>query len=159
MKRVSALIAISLLAAAPAVASEPTGAPVDKASVGPEGKMGIQVANYAMDSLQGIVPQPKIFRLMLLAKQKALAAACDEFTLDDDKYKAAMAVALEDVTRLVSPSDANPALRKVLFGYGTLLGGELAIAAYNPASYCAAGRDLRTELAEDGSANIDVLKN
>jgi hypothetical protein len=159
MNRVSAIIAISIFAAVPAAASEPVGTPVDRASVGAEGKMGIQVANYAMDSLQGIVPQPKIFRLMLLAKQKALASSCEEFTIDDEKYKAAMAVALEDVTRLVSPSDANPALRKVLFGYGTLLGGELAIAAYNPASYCAAGRDLRAEMAEDGSANIDVLKD
>jgi hypothetical protein len=159
MKFVSAIIAISVLSAAPVSASEPTGAPVDRASVGPEGKMGIQVANYTIDSLQDILPQPKIFRLMLLAKQKALATACDEFTIEEEKYRAAMAVALEDVTKLTAESDANPALRKVLFGYGILLGGELAISAYNPASYCAAGHDLRAELAEDSGKNINVLMN
>lgn len=159
MKPVSAIIAISLLSAAPVAASEPTGAPVDRASVGPEGKMGIQVANYAIESLQGILPQPKIVRLMLLAKQKALATACEEFTIDDAKYSAAMTVALEDVIGLVNEGEANLALRKVLFGYGTLLGGELAISAYNPKSYCAAGHDLRAEIAEDGGANIYVLMN
>lgn len=160
MKIAHILSAAILIAAMPAMAVAQTeGTPVDRAAVGPEGKMGLQVTNYAFQTLKDVVPPQKTLRLLLIAKQRALATTCAEFDVDNDRFTSAMAVALEDVTKLTKPNEANLALRTTLFAYGTMVGGELAISAYNPDSYCANGRELRDELKEDPSANILILKD
>lgn len=160
MNLCTSILAVATLLVAPAAAgAQETGKPVDRASVGPEGKMGLQVTNYAFKVLEGTVPPGKTLRLMIIAKQRAIATACEEFDIDESRYQAAMTVALEDVAKLAKDGEANPALRKTLFAYGTMLGGELAISAYNPDKYCAYGKELRAELAEDKNANLLVFKD
>ena len=152
-----AILAAGMVPAAASAQEQPK--PVDRAAVGPEGKMGLQVTSFAFKSLEGVVPPGKLLRLMLIAKQRALATACEAHTVDEARYAEGMTIALEDVAKQSNPGENNPAVDKVMFAFATMLGGELAISAYNPDSYCAYGDELKAELGEKPEAKLLILKD
>jgi hypothetical protein len=43
-------------------------------------------------------------------------------------------------------------------GYYTVLGGQLAIAAYDPEAYCAAAAQVRAALGDDPDSQVSIWK-
>lgn len=153
------LVAVALPTGAHAQETNADVKLVDRASVGPEGKMNSQFTSFAFKSLEGLVPPGKILRLMFIAKQRALATACEQFDVDESRYRDAMAIALDEVIKLTKEGENNLAVDRAMFGYATLLGGELAVSAYNPDDYCANGIELKSELGEKPEAKLLILKD
>lgn len=144
-----------------------TGAPVDLASASPEARMNMAVTAHVFDyfvEFEGLLEVEDIFRLSLIAKMKALSMTCEGFDIDSVRYSAALGGVMGPLYRMShagdqpQPSD-NILVTIAMSGYSMLVGGNLAVAAYNPEGFCKAGEVLRAELIEDNAAHLVIWAN
>ncbi|TCM78376.1 hypothetical protein [Rhodovulum steppense] len=152
--RISAL-ACAMALAAPAFAEENT--PVDPAQIDPVTRMNNAVFELAIERVEKLLKPGDILRLMLVAQQKGLAINCAGYEVDDKRFGAVMQDIVKDITALTEQGQENLAFDIVIGSYQMALGGQMAVAAYDPAAYCAHGEELRTELAEDTEGRVWVL--
>lgn len=130
----------------------------------PKEQMAIAVMKHvAENNLEGLIEgdfeeAQLLLRLSLLAKQFAIAETCDGFELDNDRYVSVLNDTISPFSGLVEEGQNNLVTDRVMFGYGTLLGGELALASFDPDAFCAFGAQMRDEFGEnDAEGKILVL--
>lgn len=148
-------------------ATAQTGESVGRADLSPEARMNMAVSTYVFDSLgsyKDLMEPTDILKLAMIAKFKAIALTCEGFEIDEARYTAAMQGL---VGRLMTPSPGETGGRPTvnlpftiaMSGYSTLLGGNLAVAAYDPDAMCALGARLRTQMVEDGAKELLIWKD
>lgn len=152
--RISAL-ACAIALAAPALAEERT--PVDPADIDPITRMNNAVFDLAIERIEKLLEPGDILRLLLVAQQKGLALNCVGYEMDQDRFKGVMQDIVKDITALTEAGQDNLAFDMVIGSYQIALGGQMAVAAYDPKAYCAHGEELRAELAGDTEGLIRVL--
>lgn len=134
--------------------------PVPRTDLEPADRMAMHVMSYAFEHMADLIPPEKKLQLAMVAKQRAAADSCDGFEIDNQKYIAVMNATMADVVGLVEDGKENLVTDRVMFGFGMMMGGELALAAYDPEGYCAYGAELRAELEEDDKDGlVFVLKS
>lgn len=147
---------LAFACAVPAWAQDNT--PVPHSEVAAERRMGMQVNSQAFRMVENLLEPHMTLRLALVARQKAIAATCDGYEVDDARFAAVMAKALEKLSALTPEGQNNLPFDMALYAYFTMFGGELAIAAYDTARYCTEAESLRTEMAEDTEGLVSVWK-
>jgi len=93
MKPIRAVASALCLLFLAGAASAQTGEPVDRASLSPETRMNMAVANYAFDyqgSYKDLVTPSDILRLAMVAKFNVIALTCEGFEVDDARYNAVL---------------------------------------------------------------------
>lgn len=149
--------AASLASASLAFAQE--GEPVAKADVPPSERMSMAVGTHAIKQMGDLIAPEKKLMVLMIAKQRASAQVCEGFEVDQALFTAAMSDALSEVIGLVEEGQNNLPMDVVMFNYGVMVGGELALAAYDPSAYCAAAAEMRAEFqTEEGGDKLNVLK-
>lgn len=156
-------IAFAIGAASPAVALAQDAAsgetkPVARADVPVTARMGMHVSALVLEDLRQFVTDeqklgPMFLRLVLLAKQEAIGTNCTAFDLDKQQLLTLMKRTVQPLSEGVEKDVATSQLHRALRQYNTLLGGELAVFAYDPDGYCDAAAVLFKELGEDGGAD------
>lgn len=139
-----------------------TDAPVDRASTSPEARMNMAVTAHVFDyfvEYEGLLEADDVFLLSLVAKMKALSMTCEGFDLDRVRYTGVMADIIGPLYMMSAegeqpPPSGNALVTIAMSGYSMSVGGNLAVAAYNPDGFCAAGEVLRTQLAEDNATHL-----
>jgi len=143
-------------------ATAQTGTPVDLASASPEARMNMAVTAHVFDyfvEFEGLLEVADVFSLSLIAKMKALSMTCEGFDLDRVRYTAAIGDVIGPLYRISADGEqpmhsGNPLVTIAMSGYSMLVGGNLAVAAYNPDGFCAAGEELRAHLIEDNATHL-----
>jgi hypothetical protein len=136
--------------------------PVERASLSPEARMNMAITAHVFDYFarhEGLMEAQDVFLLSLIAKMKAVSQVCEGFDLDHERYTSLMREIIGPLflmSRGAEPGhpSSNPLVTIAMSGYSMLVGGNLAVAAYNPDGFCAAGEELRTQLAEDNAAHL-----
>jgi hypothetical protein len=163
---IPALIALGLAGAATAAQSPEPPAPatppaklVNRAEAAPQTRMSVHVNGIVLEELRSLVPDeaklgPLFLRMVLVAKQEAIGASCDAYTVDQKRMVAVMlgtiAPAVEGLDKDKTQSTINALVRQ----YHTMLGGELAAAGFDQAGYCTAGKELFDQI----SGNVEKDK-
>lgn len=159
MKLLSLAAALSMGALLPVTALAQTGDPVAKADVPPAQRMAMQVGTHAFEQIHDLLPPNKKLMLLLVAKQRASAIACEGFDVDEALFTSVMTDVLSEVLGKVAEGQNNLPMDSIMLNFGIMVGGELALAAYDPDAYCAAAGELRTEFQqEEGGDMINILK-
>lgn len=127
--------------------------PVARADVPVSARMGMHVSALVLEDLKQYVTDDQklgqmFLRMVILAKQEAIGASCAAYELDKQRMVALMMRTMRPLSEGVEKDVATSHLQRALRQYNTLLGGELAVFAYDPASYCEAGKTLFAELGE-----------
>lgn len=139
--------------------SAQSGDPVAKADVPASERMAFEVGTHAFERMGDLIAPNKKLMLLLVAKQRASATVCEGFDVDEALFTAVMSDALSEVLGLVGEGQNNLPLDTVMLNYGIMVGGELALAAYDPDAYCAAAAELRKEFQEEEDGDkLNVLK-
>ncbi len=149
-------LALAVAGTAPAVAqtAPPEGSkPVARADVPVSARMGMHVSALVLEDLKQYVTDDEklgamFLRMVILAKQEAIGASCAAYELDKDRMAVLILRTMQPLSEGVEKDVAISHLQRALRQYNTLLGGELAVFAYDPAGYCAAGKTLFAELGE-----------
>jgi hypothetical protein len=63
---------------------------------------------------------------------------------------------LSEIAEVNEPDQKNLPLDMVLGSYAMVMGGQIAVAAYDRETYCARGEDLRVGLAGDTEGKVSV---
>jgi hypothetical protein len=150
------------LALAAAAATAQTGAPVARADQSPVARMNMAYTTAGFEYLQqyeGLLPPETILALAMVAKMKAIARSCDGFDIDEARYGAVMNDLLSPLVPAAGDGGtAQPGIGLPfaigMTGYAMFLGGNIAVAAYDPEGFCAQGPILRAQLAEDGAPDL-----
>ncbi len=153
--RTCALGLVSTAGMAVAQTAAPAGDPVDRASLSATDRMSMAFTSHVFDTLtsyEGMMNPTDILRLAIIAKQRAVAETCEGFTVDETRFNAAMQGAIGSLIDTETSEGGAITLPFMIAysGYATLLGGNLALAAYDPDAMCAHGAQLREELSEEG---------
>lgn len=164
MTRARTLAAAICMALMSTAAAAQTGETVDRSTLTPETRMSMAVAAHVVEyfaDYEGLLDDKDIFRLAMVAKMKAIALTCEGFDIDEARYNAVMADIVGPLLTLTqNPETAEPrnnlAFTIALSGYSMLLGGELAVGAYDPGKFCALGDVLRKQMAEDDALRIMI---
>lgn len=133
--------------------------PVDHASLSRQARMAMDVSSYAASTYFAGLTGDEFkdaqvaLRFMMVAKQKALAASCDGFSIDSARYTSVLNRLMAPFEGLVKKGQNNLVVDRLMFGYGTLFGGELALAAYDPVGFCANGTELRNAFSKNAVEN------
>jgi hypothetical protein len=135
--------------------------PVERASLSPEARMNMAVTAHVFDYFadhEGLLEAEDVFLLNLIAKMKAVALVCEGFDLDPARYTAVLGEIIGPLFLMSRGADpdhpsANLLVTIAMSGYSMSVGGNLAVAAYNPDGFCAAGAELRAQLAEDSASD------
>ena len=157
------LAATALVLTLSTAAVAQTGTPVNRADLTPVARMNMAVSASAVAYLlEGdLLGHGDVIRLSLIARQKVMAQTCDGFDLDPARYTAALNAVLLPFAQLELPERVGPGdtfvnlpFTRVMAGFTMLLGGNTAIAAYDPNGFCASGADLREQLVEAEEENL-----
>lgn len=131
--------------------------PVDPASIDVKQRMSMAYVEQSFALFKDLIAPEDMLRLVLVTKQEVTAAICEGYEIDNEKLTAVL-----NRTLAKPMADGNPdalILGRVMHGYGVIKGGELALATYDPAAYCAYGPEMRAQLeAGEQAESIDVLK-
>ena len=110
------------------------------ASMSPELRMNTAFTTYGFEYLGSygdmVSPQDSL-RLVMVAKQRAIAQLCDGFEVDEARYTAVMNPIILPLIKAGSPpSDSkgptvNMPFTIAMSGYSIFLGGSLAVGAYD----------------------------
>jgi hypothetical protein len=141
---------------------------VEAASLSPELRMNTAFTTYGFEYLGSygdmVSPQDSL-RLVMVAKQRAIAQLCDGFEVDEARYTAVMNPIILPLMEAGSPSGdsegpmVNLPFTIAMSGYSIFLGGSLAVGAYDLDATCAFGAELRAELAEEGGEQLRIWKD
>jgi len=124
-----------------------------------ETRMSAAVTAAVAEQVRELVDPQKTLGLYVVGAQRAAANTCEDIEVDEDKYAAVMNEILADVSGLVEAGQNNLALDRVMIGYGIALGGETAVAAYDPELYCTNALGLRDQLQADDDGLFDILED
>lgn len=151
--------AIPLLCLAGAAVAQ-SGDPVARGDLSPIDRMNMAVGTHVFETLTSMdmIEPGDILRLAIVAEQKAIALTCDGYEVDEGRFSAVMAEAIGSLIDTESSEGGAITLPFMIAysGYATLLGGNLAVAAYDPDAMCALGAVLREELSEDGGDALRI---
>jgi hypothetical protein len=156
-RKLAPAICLALMTAG---ASAQTGEPVERASLSSEARMNMAVTAHVFDyfaGYEGLLETQDVFVLSLVAKMKAVALVCEGFDLDPMRYTAVLGEIIGPLFLMSRGADpdhpsANLLVTIAMSGYSISVGGNLAVAAYNPDGFCAAGEEMRAQLAEDNAS-------
>lgn len=147
-----------------AVAGAASAQDGDMANYSPKEQMALAVMTHVSENnLTGLLDDEfaeaqMLLRLSLIAKQFALAETCEGFELEGDLYTSVLNDVMSPFAGLVEEGQNNLVVDRAMFGYATLLGGELTLAAFDPDAFCAFGTELRAEFTEsDTDGKVLVL--
>ena len=85
----------------------------------------------------------QVVQMKLIAHQAAVAATCDGFTLSEEKFVAAFSKLAHVQEADMSAEEKTYFERHLMVTYGVMLGGALAVAAPDPAGFCADAEEER----------------
>lgn len=151
--------------------AQPAGSAVDPATLAPELRMSRAFTTYGFDylgSYKGMISPQDSLKLAIIAKQRAIAQTCAGFEVDEARYSAAMNSVLLPLIDAGSPAAAasgapapkvNLPFTIGMSGYSIFLGGNLALAGYDPDAMCAYGQTLRKQWAEEGGKDLLIWKD
>ena len=131
-------------------------APADPAE-DPILRMNTAANTYAIESASRLLEPGDVLRLLVVVQQKALAANCDGFEVDHERYRTVMNSIMGELQELTEPEQNNLPVDVVMHALGIATGGQLAVAAYDQDAYCARGEVVKAELAEDSEGRLTVL--
>lgn len=159
-------LALCLLSSS-AVVHAQSGEAVDPATVSPEGRMNMAVSSYVFDYLGSygdLIAPEDILKLAVVAKLKVIAHTCDGFEVDEVRYRNVMNELVGPFIRAAPANESggpsvNLPFSIVMSGYSMFIGGNLAVAAYDPAGMCALGAELRAQMDEEGGAALQIWKD
>lgn len=142
--------ALALALAAPALAQ-------DDPAADPVLRMNDAVNTAALTRLGDLLPPGDVLRLFAVARQEALATSCDGYELDMARYTAVLNDILAGLREGTEPGAENLPVDVAMSAYSVVLGGQIAVGAFDQAAYCASGAEIRAELATDSEGRIGVL--
>jgi endonuclease YncB( thermonuclease family) len=116
-------------------------------------EMDIHVTELANDALSKYLDDSHKAVLKALTHQVAVAVNCEEFDLDEARYKEEMAYVFDFLGTLKEEERENATL-VTMMGYSALLGGQHAIAAFDYDAFCLHAVE---EQAHEGSENHVIL--
>lgn len=157
MKMATRLGALACAASLATAAAAQDGTPVDPADVDVVTRMNAAVNTVALERMGDLVEPGDMLRLLVVAQQQALTESCEGYEMDWERYSAVMADIMADLFAMTEEGQNNLPVDVVLMAYSMSLGGQLAVAAYDPEAYCARGEVIRAELAEDTEGRLTVL--
>ena len=95
-------------------------------------------------------------RLSILTKQQVVGTVCEGYVLDEEGLDSARNAILSTQPK-TDDGNLNPLIvGRIMHGYGIFLGGEMALATYDPDAYCTYGTDIIEELSGDAEGE-DLL--
>ncbi|MBO6815705.1 MAG: hypothetical protein JJ891_12645 [Rhizobiaceae bacterium] len=105
------------------------------------------VTSHAGEFVDDKLTPEQVVHMKLIAHQAAVAATCEDFTLSEEKFLAAFSGLAH--TEEADMDDAQKAYfeKHLLVTYGIMVGGALAVAAPDPAGFCADAEDERSDPA------------
>lgn len=132
--------------------------PVDPATLDLGQRIAMSYSDLATGFFEDLLEPEQALRLLILTKQRVVGTVCEGYTLDETKVNDVQAAILT-TQPLSDDGNLNPLiLGRIMHGYGIFLGGEMALATYDPDAYCAYGADIIEELSgEEGGAEFLVL--
>jgi hypothetical protein len=98
-----------------------------------------------------------VLRLLFVAQQQALAATCEGFEIDRERFRTVMNSILGSLQALTEPEQNNLPVDVVMHALGVAVGGQIAVAAFDQDAYCARGEVVKAEMAEDSEGRIAIL--
>lgn len=136
----------------------PQGKPISREDAAMQTRMSVHVNGTVLADLKPMVADEQklgalFLRMVLLSKQEAVGASCAAYSLDKQRMVAAMLGTIVPVTEGLEKDQAQATINQVLRHYHTMLGGQLAQYAYNPDSFCGAGKDLYDSLVANGDGD------
>lgn len=151
-------LALGLISLAGAATAR-SGNPFSRADVAPVERMNLAARAYVFQTFaeyEGLIASENVWRLAIIAKQKALSLICDGYDLDEARFNAALMTAVGPIAEVQSETSAGFTLpfMKPYSAFATFLGGDLAVAAYDPEATCAYGPVSREELTEDDGTSL-----
>ena len=121
-------------------------------------EMDIHVTEMAEKLMGKYLDESHMSVLKTVAYQHAIARNCDGFDLDENRYREEMGYALEPLNALPEEQQ-NDANIIAMMGYGAILGGQYAIAAYDYGAYCAHAEDDYSSVEGDNDEHVILVKN
>lgn len=154
MPRLLVTALIALLASGLAQAAEPKTKQPDA----PAKRMTDAVHEHVFESVLRLLPPGDALRLVFAARQRAAALSCEGFAVDNAKFRKVMLDITNELAALTPEGQNNLPVDVVMAGYNQTLGGQLAVAAYDKAAFCAESARLREELLKDTEGKVMILK-
>jgi hypothetical protein len=111
----------------------------------------------ATENMLRLLPPGEVLRVLVVARQYAMASSCEGYEVDEEKFRAIMNDVVSKLAPLAEEGQNNLPIDSVMAGYYTVLGGQLAIAAYDPEAYCAAAAQVRAALG-DADSPVGIWK-
>ena len=103
------------------------------------------VTAHAGELVDDTLTAEQVVQMKLIAHQAAVAASCDGFKLSEEKFVAAFSKLAHMQEAGMNDAEKTYFVRHLLVTYGVLLGGALAVAAPDPAGFCADAEDERAD--------------
>lgn len=132
------LIAGALALSAPALAQDNT--PVAIGDVDVVTRMNASVNELVADRIRDMLAPGDLLRLLVVSQQAALAANCDGYDLDPQRFGTVMNDIVSDLQAQTDASANNLPVDVVMHAYGISLGGQTAVAAYDIDAFAPAAR-------------------
>lgn len=157
---VPALLAAVLMAmATPAIAQTKPESPAASSSAPASGAdreastiahIDLVASNAMRGGLSKYFDEGQINMLHATAHQQAVAMVCPGFAVDPVRFNGEMALIYLDAqgkTKTLTPEEKAALEQKAAFGFGTIFGSQLAIAALDQKGYCEAAAEERRRAA------------
>lgn len=118
-------------------------------------KMDQFVTDHAIEFIDETLTDEQTTHLKLISHQVAVASACDNFELDNEKFIGAFEMLAHQQEAQMSDAEKQYFERHLLIIYGMMVGGALSTAALDPAGYC---DQAEAERSEGGEADWMVWR-
>lgn len=140
----------SLRASLCTAAAAQDNTPVDPATLDLGQRIAMSYSDLATGFFEDLLEPEQVLRLLILTKQRVVGTVCEGYALAEAKLNEA-----NNALFLTQPMTDGGSFSPVIFGriihgYGVFLGGEMALATYDPNAYCASGAEIIEELSDEG---------
>jgi hypothetical protein len=129
-----------------AIAQEKT--PVDPATLDLGQRIAMSYSDMAAERFTDLLEPEQALRLLVLTKQRVVGAVCEGYVLDEAKMNEVQ-TAILNTQPMIDGTFSPLILGRIMQGYGIFLGGEMALATYDPDAYCGYGKEIIKELSGD----------
>jgi hypothetical protein len=144
-----------------AITIGPAAHAADTANVGlgeVQDRMNKAASTHATENMLRLLSPGEVLRVLIVARQSATASSCDGYEVDEEKFRTVMNDIVAKLAELTEEGQNNLPIDSVMAGYYTVLGGQLAIAAYDLDAYCAAAAEVREALKDDADGRLSIWK-
>ena len=141
----SAFAGASLCSAA--MAQETT--PVDPATLDLGERIAMSYSDMATEFFDELLEPEQMLQLFILTKQRVVGTVCEGYVLDEEKLNEAQKKILATQPKTDDGNLSPLILGRIMHGYGIYLGGEMALATYDPDAYCGYGAEIIEEFSGD----------